>query len=360
MSLTLLRVNIRTLWRSGFSLSARVDKPPLIHYCQQGTMNKVEVRGFQFCAHSFQSNGKPPHKLISQGSYLFSTLFLPSSIPVTIGLPGSMTIHVFQRLDALYCQLCYHILSPLRPTMTAITYRSKVTTPLLNHLKNKHSNAEKKMTQPTNIPAQDYNRLVCFALVSNNLPFRIVDNDAFRQILQKANIPHRTSMSTVQLTSLFNDFKDALRAAIGDSFIHISFDLWSSVAMNHYIVVSCQWISREWKIEKAGLAIFDLEGQCAPDSAVERTLGRMNINQKSIFSIVTDGAANEVSAANFSSFCDDAEHVWCYLHKLNLCISDGFAGKGIGTTIDKAGSSAREDRELQTVPWGLQIFICTF
>ena len=178
-------------------------------------------------------------------------------------------------------------------------------------------------------PGGLFNRRLCFAVVSNLLPFRLVDDEIFRQILLSNATAHRTTLSTVHLTALYDDFVAALRSAIDDCHVHISFDLWSSISMNHYVVISCQWISTDWKIERAGLSIHGLDGQNAVDivKAVTDVIDKIGIKQKSVFSIVTDGAANEVSAANFEGFCDGAEHVWCFLHKLNLIIGDGFAEK---------------------------------
>ena len=39
-------------------------------------------------------------------------------------------------------------------------------------------------------------------------------------------------------------------------------------------------------------------------------------------------------------FCEHAEHVWCFLHQLNLCIGDANAGKGIAADQPSASSSS--------------------
>ena len=321
------------------------DKSPVVHYCRQGTFNKLDHIGMHFSAHDFQRDARAGHAMIVQGFFLYNTFFLKSHVPCTFGLPGSTLVHVFQQREVLYCQLCYHNSSPLKPSLFPITYKDKVSSALINHMKGKHQNVER--SNMTLVQTRNYNRQVCFAVASNNLPFRIIDDEAFRAILKSSSVPHRTSLSTVHLTSLYNDFKDSLKASIGKNYIHISFDLWSSITMNHYLVLSCQWISPEWIIERAGLSILDLDGQCADDivTAVESILDNLGIEQKAIFSIVTDGAANEVSAANYSGFCDEAEHVWCYLHKLNLCIADGFAEKQNNINFQSNKSKARSDKE---------------
>jgi hAT family C-terminal dimerisation region len=54
---------------------------------------------------------------------------------------------------------------------------------------------------------------------------------------------------------------------------------------------------------------------------------RLGILEKDVFTLSTDGASNEVAAATLDGFCDFAEHVWCFLHRLNLCIGDAFSGR---------------------------------
>mgnify|MGYP003647809656 FL=1 len=323
------------------------SKPALIFYCQQGTFNKVEVIGRHFCAHDFQRDGKLSHPLVTQGVFLYNTIFLPSSTPTTFGIPGSTLVHVFQRLDMLYCQICFHSSTPLRPFLTPIAYKNYTSSAIINHMNTKHSVLNRKPLTPA--LSREYNRQVCFAVVSNLLPFWVVDDESFRRILHSSTVPHRTSLSTVHLTSLYDDFKLSLQSAIQDCHLHIAFDLWSSISMNHYVVVSCQWISKEWKIERAGLAILGLDGQCAKDivSAVSNVISNIGINQKMVFSVITDGASNEVSAATYDDFCEEAEHVWCYLHKLNLIIGDGFAEKACrssATSREKPTTSVSSDR----------------
>ena len=216
---------ILTEWLA--SLNKGSGKQPLIYYCRQGSFNKVEYSGMHFSAHDFQKDGKNCNNLVAQGVYLFNTMILPSSTPSTFGLPGSNLFHIFQRLDVLYCQLCFNSSSPLRPLLTPISYKNKATSALISHVTAKHSISNQKNLSST--PSREYNRLLCFALISNLMSFRIVDDRSFRQILQSDTVPHRNTLSTVHLTSLHDDFVSSLHSAIDESHLHISFDLWSSV-----------------------------------------------------------------------------------------------------------------------------------
>lgn len=116
---------------------------------------------------------------------------------------------------------------------------------------------------------------------------------------------------------------------LAPTFPHVGFDLWSSSNHHHYIVSTAHWIDSEWKLQRAGTDLLPLSGQAADDivEAMRKTFAMLKINEEKIASICTDGASNEVAAATFEGFAENAEHVWCLVHQLNLVVGDAYAGR---------------------------------
>ncbi len=139
----------KTLQEWLLAFTTPIGKSPSIYYGTKGSFNKVPLTGLHFTAHCYQKEGQASHALIAQGIFLFNTLFLPSSIPSPFGLPGGTMVHVFQRTDALYCQLCYQSSSPLKPLLVPISYANMSSTALGNHLRSKHANLDRTIAHST-------------------------------------------------------------------------------------------------------------------------------------------------------------------------------------------------------------------
>jgi hypothetical protein len=172
----------------------------------------------------------------------------------------------------------------------------------------------------------DPNEQLCLVLAVNNLSFRLVDNRYFKRCLG-SKTQGRTGISTKHLTSLAGKFHQALSDVVGDCFVHLGFDLWTSSNHNHFLVSTLQWISEDWEIVRAGLSLCPITNQDAHSVVLElkKQFEHYHLKESSIISICTDGA--ETAAATLGGFCDEAEHVWCLVHQLNLVIGDGFEGR---------------------------------
>jgi hypothetical protein len=131
------------------------------------------------------------------------------------------------------------------------------------------------------------------------------------------------------LTSLTTEFRNALTDSLNGTIMHVGFDLWSSTSHHHYVVSTLHWIDSEWKLQRAACDLLPISGQAADDIvvAMRNSLGKLKLNEGAIASICTDGAANEVAAATWEGFADNAEHVWCIVHQLNLVVGDAYAGR---------------------------------
>jgi hypothetical protein len=177
-------------------------------------------------------------------------------------------------------------------------------------------------------------------LAVNLLSFRVVDNPFFKNTLHTP-CKSRNTISGPVLAGVSGKFTKALQDAVKDQLVHLGFDLWSSVAGNHYIVSALQWIDHEWELVRAGLDVLPLNGQCAVDivASIRKSLADVGVKERNVVSVCTDGASNETAAATFDGFCSKAEHLWCLVHKLNLVIGDGFEGRVRARDIERDATS---------------------
>ena len=111
--------------------------------------------------------------------------------------------------------------------------------------------------------------------------------------------------------------------------LHIGFDLWTGTNHSHYLVCTAHWIDAEWTLHRAGLDLLPLSGQTSTDivDTIRNSFQKFNIIEDNIASVCTDGASNEIAAATFDGFCENADHVWCLAHQLNLVVGDGYSGR---------------------------------
>jgi hypothetical protein len=165
-------------------------------------------------------------------------------------------------------------------------------------------------------------------LAQNNLSFRLVDSESFRNILALETC-HRTKISTTVLSALTMEFRNILTESLSGTIAHVGFDLWSSTSHHHYVVSTVHWIDAEWNLQRAACDLLPLSGQAADDivTAMRKSFEKLRLSESSIASICTDGAANEVAAATWEGFAENAEHVWCIVHQLNLVVGDAYEGR---------------------------------
>jgi hypothetical protein len=264
--------------------------------------------------------------LLKEKAFFYNTIIIPSTHKSSFS-PNQGFVECFQLRNFVYCSTCLDASSLFRRgSVVPLSYVNGSTSILRRHL---NSCSQQNIIEKPKISQESYNKIVCLFLVKNNLSFRLVDDPVFRQILLSPTIPHRTTISTTILSSLYNDFITAFKEMMLKG-IHISFDLWTSIAMHHYVLITCQWIdSVEWTLQRACLSIVHLENQDALTivNSIRDTFLRLSIDEKHVFTLCTDGASNETAAATFQGFCPKAEHIWCFVHKLNLCIGDGFEGR---------------------------------
>ncbi|XP_044155622.1 E3 SUMO-protein ligase ZBED1-like [Bufo gargarizans] len=154
-------------------------------------------------------------------------------------------------------------------------------------------------------------------------------------------LPSRTHFTTLmerKYRETFQHVTDTINH--NESRIALTADIWTSVATEAYLGITCHYIGDDWKMNSICLTTMPLEERhTAAHIAewLEEVLERFQIPPKKIIALVHDNAANMVAAANIL----EEKHGWssirCTGHTLQLVIN----GAMKNAVIDRAVSAAR-------------------
>jgi len=159
-------------------------------------------------------------------------------------------------------------------------------------------------------------------IVKNNLPFRIVEDDAFREMIlshnANAKVMSNKKVKNIIIT-LEQKMRDAAVASMKGQSVCLTLDHWTSKAHHNYTGVTAHFIDPGWKAHNMSLGIFLHEG---PSTAIdlERSFLKLCLEKLSsvkIFACTTD------TTANMNSFGMKLEkmgvaHIYCSDHVLHL------------------------------------------
>ena len=154
------------------------------------TFDNPFYKGRFFTAWSVKENSISNKALVKSGDFQYDTF-------IGLGKKKNMITQkvewlILQRVDLLYCSQCIRLCGIRQPKKLSggIKISNDQTTTLHKHLE-----AHKKSgSQSITLSQTQYEQKVCFALASCNLPFLLVDQKPFRQLLP-FEICHRTKFS---------------------------------------------------------------------------------------------------------------------------------------------------------------------
>lgn len=122
------------------------------------------------------------------------------------------------------------------------------------------------------LPPKDLKGAITQLIVASRLPFSIVSEPAFKQLLEmaraasKLDIPHRTTISGPELNNLHAEVLNSIKNQFNDvNHISLTVDGTTSLSGVPY-----------WSVTVAGLGcfVFDAHGNLSMRSSLLRTLGR--------------------------------------------------------------------------------------
>ncbi|XP_049902249.1 E3 SUMO-protein ligase ZBED1-like [Epinephelus moara] len=182
-------------------------------------------------------------------------------------------------------------------------------------------------------------------LVTDMRPLSMVEDEGFRQMIHVLNpgytLPSRTHFTKLmerKYEQTFQAVKTDIKAT--QSKIALTTDVWTSVATEAYLGITCHYIGDEWNMKSICLTTMPLEERHSASNIAEwlgEVVARFEIPPSKIIAIVHDNGANIVAAAKVLEEKHGWSSVRCAGHTLQLVINSSLKH----TNIEKAVGAAR-------------------
>ncbi|KAM3842535.1 E3 SUMO-protein ligase ZBED1-like [Diretmus argenteus] len=142
----------------------------------------------------------------------------------------------------------------------------------------------------------------------------------------KYELPSRTYFTT-KMEKKYEEVKGKLNKKLKttDS-MALTTDIWTSVATEAYLGVTCHFVGEDWEMESHSLTTMPLEERhTGPNIAewIEEIIAKFDIPPEKIKAVVHDNGSNVVAAANLLSEKHGWASVRCAGHTLNLVVQSG-------------------------------------
>ena len=162
--------------------------------------------------------------------------------------------------------------------------------------------------------------VACF-IAKDLRPYSVVENAGFRHLLKtiepRYKLPTRATFTDSALPALYKETKEKVMGSMRKaSRVAVATDAWTSVATESYVTITAHYISENWQIVSNVLqtrAVYESHTGAHMARLLLDVVEEWQLKDKSSV-LVTDNAANMISAAEIGKFPD----VKCFAHTLNL------------------------------------------
>ncbi|XP_051994042.1 E3 SUMO-protein ligase ZBED1-like [Xyrauchen texanus] len=182
-------------------------------------------------------------------------------------------------------------------------------------------------------------------LVTDMRPMAMVEDEGFKKMVSILNpgyiLPSRTHFTKLmerKYQEAFQKIKSAINTT--NSRMALTTDIWTSVATEAYLGITCHYIGNDWKMTSVCLTTMPLEDRHTSTNIaewLEEVAVKFEIPFENICAIVHDNGANVVAAAKLL----EEKHGWtsirCTGHTLQLVINAALKN----TVIQRAVGAAR-------------------
>ncbi|KAF1377125.1 hypothetical protein PFLUV_G00197320 [Perca fluviatilis] len=203
------------------------------------------------------------------------------------------------------------------------------------------------MGNPSRTPQQAavFTDSILNMLVTDMRPLAMVEDDCFTKMIHTLNpgytLPSRTHFTKLMERKYEETFKE-VKTAINpnNSKLALTTDIWTSVATEAYLGVTCHYITDDWDMQSICLTTMPLQDRHTASNIaewLEQVVARFEIPPSKIIAIVRDNGANIVAAANILEEKHGWSSVRCTGHTLQLVINAALKHP----SIDKAVGAAR-------------------
>ncbi|XP_053268172.1 tRNA (cytosine(38)-C(5))-methyltransferase isoform X1 [Pleuronectes platessa] len=183
-------------------------------------------------------------------------------------------------------------------------------------------------------------------LVTDMRPLSMVEDDGFRTMIHTFypgyTLPSRTHFTRLmerKYEQTFNAVKTALNNG-NNSKLALTTDVWTSVAIEAYLGVTCHYITDDWEMKSICLTTMPLQDRHTGSNIaewLEEVVARFEIPPSNIIAVVHDNGANVVAAARILEEKNGWSSVRCTGHTLQLVINAALKHP----SIEKAVGAAR-------------------
>lgn len=186
---------------------------------------------------------------------------------------------------------------------------------------------EKKRIWDINNPkAVELHYAIGQMIAVDNQPYIFVEDDGFRNLMAKAQpqykVPSREYFKQVIIPKMYSECKENITSELSSStYISLTTDIWSnSVNRDSFISFTAHWIDDEYIYRHVVLSSRHFPGSHTGEN-VSKMLSSLsdewNVKNK-IYLVIRDGGSNIVKGVNDLNLQNET----CFLHNLHLVVTD--------------------------------------
>lgn len=211
---------------------------------------------------------------------------------------------------------------------------------------------------PWKFDQEECRKALCRMIIIDELPFRFVEKEGFKQFMKVAQpcfrIPSRTTV-TRDCFDLFDEEKHKLMNLFKETQqrVCLTTDTWTSVQRINYMVITAHWIDTKWTLHKRIINFCPISSHRGEDlaKAIGKCLHEWGLHR--IFTVTVDNASsNNVAVSELSKqltkwgtnlMSGSHLHVRCMAHIVNLIVQDGI--KEANVSIERVRQAVRYIRQ---------------
>ena len=169
-------------------------------------------------------------------------------------------------------------------------------------------------------------------------PISMVANAGFLAYSRALNPDYKVPCPTTvakYVKALYNELKPKVMEEMSGQQVALTTDLWTSMATDSYITITCHFVSNSWEMRNLAVATRPFDTQHSGDNI--RTILKAIADEFEITclaGVVTDNATNMVASMSTGEL---GLHIRCFAHTLQLAVNDGMKLPA----ISKATAAAR-------------------
>ena len=169
-------------------------------------------------------------------------------------------------------------------------------------------------------------------------PISMVANAGFLAYSRALNPDYKVPCPTTvtkYVKALYNELKPKVMEEMSGQQVALTTDLWTSMATDSYITITCHFVSDSWEMRNVAVATRPFDTQHSGDN-IRTTLKAIadEFQITSLAGVVTDNATNMVASMSTGEL---GLHIRCFAHTLQLAVNDGMKLPA----ISKATAAAR-------------------